>query len=359
MSLSISGLGTALPQFSITQEQSLAFSIPLCCADANQAELMQLIFAHSGVDRRYSMMLTGESTDGQISQTFYPTEACGRGPSTGTRMEAYVTHAPPLAIAASKKALADAGVAPNNITHLVTVSCTGFMAPGIDMALVEGLGLKSTVERTHVGFMGCHGALNGLKVARGCLAAEPDARVLVCAVELCTLHYFTGWDPEKIVANALFADGAAAVVCQSAVPECWRLAAVGTVRIPDSATAMTWQIGDFGFDMGLSRRIPELICRHLRGWLVSWLDQQGLTLADIASWAVHPGGPKILDAVDRALSLPAQALEVSRAVLAGHGNMSSPTVLFILDHLRRQEAPRPCVALGFGPGMVVEGALFI
>jgi predicted naringenin-chalcone synthase len=222
--------------------------------------------------------------------------------------------------------------------------------------------------------MGCHGAFNGLKVARGCLGAEPDARVLVCAVELCTLHFFTGWDAEKIVANALFADGAAAVVCQNGADRThsdvavrsrsdptsgWRLAAVGTIRIPDSAAAMSWRIGDFGFDMGLSRKIPELIGQHLRGYVESWLDRQGLRLSDIGSWAVHPGGPKVLDAVEMALSLPNGGLEHSRAILSEHGNMSSPTVLFILDRMQRENAPRPCVALGFGPGMAVEAALFV
>src|SRR6516165_6419798 len=161
------------------------------------------------------MLLHGNCTGAPVPQTMYPTVNCGRGPSTGVRMAEYEKNAPPLAIAAAKNALAAAETAPGDVTHLVSVSCTGFMAPGIDMALVGGLGLKPTVERTHVGFMGCHGAFNGLKVARGCLGAEPEARVLVCAVELCTLHFFTGWDAEKIVANALFADGAAAVVCQS------------------------------------------------------------------------------------------------------------------------------------------------
>jgi predicted naringenin-chalcone synthase len=359
MTLSIAGLGTALPKFSVTQEQSLAYSLPLCCADENQAELMQLIFLHSGVKRRYSMMITGEPGEGVIPQTFYPTEACGRGPTTAERMAAYATHAPTLAITAARKAMAEAGVAANDITHIVSVSCTGFMAPGIDMALIEGLGLKPTVERTHLGFMGCHGAINGLKVARGNLSVEPDGLALVCAVELCTLHYFTEWDPEKIVANALFSDGAAAVVCQNDLPDSWRLAAVGTVRIPDSATAMTWHIGDHGFTMGLSRRIPELIFLHLRGWVESWLDRQGLGLQEVASWAVHPGGPKILEAVENALSLPGTALDYSREVLADCGNMSSPTVLFILERMRQQNAPRPCVALGFGPGMVVEAALFV
>jgi predicted naringenin-chalcone synthase len=367
MSVSISGIGTALPPFSITQEAMAAFSQPLCCEDINQAELSQLIFAHSGVRRRHSVLLSEDCLELPVPQAFYPDAGRGRGPTTGRRMQEYEASAPPLAIAASQTALADSGLAPADVTHVVSVSCTGFTAPGIDMALVAGLGLKPTVERTHVGFMGCHGAINGLKVARGCLGAEPDGRVLVCCVELCTLHFYMDWDPEKIVANALFADGAAAVVCETAADpgrdrtkaaDNWRLAAVGTVRIPDSATAMSWRIGDFGFEMGLSRRIPELIGLHLRSWLQGWLDRQGLALADVASWAVHPGGPKILDAVELALSLPASALEHSRTVLAEHGNMSSPTVLFILDRLRRQNAPRPCVALGFGPGMVVEAALF-
>jgi len=377
MSLSIAGLGTALPPFSISQDQIAAFSRPLCCDDANQAELFSLIFQHAGVNRRHSVLQLGECEKTFVPQSFYPLRDCGRGPSTARRMQEYETAAPPLAIAAARKALDDAQLVPDEVTHLVTVSCTGFMAPGIDMKVLEGLMLKPTVERTHIGFMGCHGAINGLKVARGCLTAEPEARVLVCCVELCTLHFFTGWDPEKIVANALFADGAAAVVCQTspAPPPldeaagrppisiqdgtAWKLAAVGTMRIPDSSAAMSWRIGDYGFDMGLSRQIPELIGLHLRGWVESWLGRQGLALEDIGSWAVHPGGPKILDAAEQALSLPAGALEDSRAVLAECGNMSSPTLLFVLERLRERNAARPCAVLGFGPGMVVEAALFV
>jgi predicted naringenin-chalcone synthase len=359
MSLSISGLGTALPPYSITWEQMAAFTSSFCCEDASQAELLRLLFARSGVRRKHSTLLQGECRDGLVPQDFYPTTNCGRGPSTGRRMQAYETLAPPLALDASQKALNEAHIAPGDVTHLVTVSCTGFMAPGVEMALIEGLSLRPTVERSHVGFMGCHGAINGLKVARGSLAAEPEGRVLMCAVELCTLHFFSGWDPEKIVANALFADGAGAVLCQNSDSADWRLSAVGTLRIPDSGTAMTWKIGDYGFEMGLSRRIPELIARNLRGWVESWLDRQGLSLAQIGSWAVHPGGPKVLDAVNLALTLPESALEPSRAVLAECGNMSSPTVLFIIDRMRRAAAPRPCVALGFGPGMVVEAALFL
>ncbi len=359
MSLSISGLGTGLPPFSITNPQMAAFVRSFCCENAAQAELLRQLFARSGVTRKHSVLLEGESRDDLVPQNFYPVTNCGRGPSTGQRMAAYEKLAPPLALAASQRALSEAGVGPDAVTHLVTVSCTGFMAPGVEMSLIEGLSLRPTVERTHVGFMGCHGAINGLKAARGCLAAEPDANVLLCAVELCTLHFFSGWDPERIVANALFADGAAAMVCQSSDSAPWRLAAVGTFRIPDSGAAMSWKIGDFGFEMGLSRRIPELIARNLRGWVANWLERQGLVLEQIGSWAVHPGGPKILDAVELALALPENALACSRGVLAECGNMSSPTVLFIIDRMRRAEAPRPCVALGFGPGMVVEAALFV
>ena len=348
-----------MPPFSVTWEQMADFTRSFCCDNAEQAELLRLLYARSGVRRKHSALLLGECRDGLVQQDFYPETNCGRGPSTGRRMQAYEALAPPLALEASQKALTEGHVSAGDVTHLVTVSCTGFMAPGIDMALIEGLSLRPTVERIHVGFMGCHGAINGLKVARGCLAAEPEARVLMCAVELCTLHFFSGWDPEKIVANALFADGAAAVVCQSSDSADWRLAAVGTLKIPDSAAAMTWKIGDFGFEMGLSRRIPELIARNLRGWVASWLDRQGLSVKQIGSWAVHPGGPKVLDAVELALSLPDRALEPSRAVLAECGNMSSPTVLFILDRMRRAGSVRPCVALGFGPGMVVEAALFV
>jgi predicted naringenin-chalcone synthase len=247
------------------------------------------------------------------------------------------------------------------VTHLVTVSCTGFVAPGLDRDLIHTLRLAPTVERTHVGYMGCHGALNGLRVARAFTGADPGARVLVCAVELCSLHYHYGWDPEKLVANALFADGAAAVAgCPAAAAPrgAWRVAATGSCLVPASADAMSWVVGDHGFEMALSRRVPELIARHLRPWLQGWLERQGVPLAEVGSWAIHPGGPRILEAVEEGLELPRSASEASRAVLAECGNMSSATVLFVLDRLRARGARLPCVALAFGPGLAAEALLF-
>jgi predicted naringenin-chalcone synthase len=161
-----------------------------------------------------------------------------------------------------------------------------------------------------------------------------------------------------MVANALFADGAAAVVAAGDAPAgTWRVAAHGSFVIPDSADAMSWAVGNHGFSMTLSKKVPELISRNLRPWLEGWLRTLDRDPGEIKSWAVHPGGPKILDVVEDVLELGRGALVASREVLANYGNMSSPTTLFILDRLRRERAPLPCVALGFGPGLAVEAAL--
>jgi len=242
----------------------------------------------------------------------------------------------------------------------VTVSCTGFCTPGVDFAQIDRLRLPPTVQRTHVGFMGCHGAVNGMRVAMAFANAQAEARVLLCAVELPSLHFHYGPDPQKIVANALFGDGAAALIgmaCHTD-PTAWRLTATGSFILPDSVADMSWSVGDHGFEMTLSKRVPALIARHLSVWLERWLDRRSLKLKEIPSWIVHPGGPRILTAVEETLGLTAEQMAASRAILAECGNMSSPTVLFILDRLRLQHAQRPALALAFGPGMVVEAALF-
>jgi predicted naringenin-chalcone synthase len=276
-------------------------------------------------------------------------------------MQHYAREAGPLAERAARKAIADSEVRPRDLTHLITVSCTGFHAPGLDVELIKRLHLQATIERTHIGFMGCHGALNGLRVARALADSMPGARVLLCAVELCSLHYDYRWNPKKLVANALFADGAAALVgCHGdgAVAGAWQAVASGSCLFPHTESAMTWTVADHGFDMTLSTRVPELITGNLRAFVDNWLDQNGLHRKDVASWAIHPGGPRIVSAAEEALDLDEQAAAVSREVLADCGNMSSPTVLFVLERLRERRAPRPCVALGFGPGLTVEVTLF-
>ena len=208
-----------------------------------------------------------------------------------------------------------------------------------------------------------------MQAASAIATTHAHARILICAVELSSLHLHYGWDLESIVPHALFADGAGALVCVSSryfprgetceLPEDhWHVTAFGSCLFPDSEQAMTWNIGDHGFEMTLSADVPDLIARHLRPWLEGWLRRHDLQIKDVRSWAIHPGGPRILTAVRDCLGLDDQDLADSQAILADHGNMSSPTILFILEHLRRRSAARPCVALSFGPGLIAEAAIF-
>jgi predicted naringenin-chalcone synthase len=271
-------------------------------------------------------------------------------------MRRYERHAPALAAAAARDALAEAGLDPREVTHLVTASCTGFSAPGVDCALVDVLGLPRSVLRTHVGFMGCHGGLNALRVADAFAGADAAARVLVAAVEISSVHLRAARDPSSLVSASLFADGAGAIV-GAAGDGPFRVAATGSLIPRDTATAMGWRIGDRGFEMDLDPEVPGLVEAHARPWLAEWLGGRGLAPEDVGSFAVHPGGPRILDAVERSLGLDRAALRVSRDVLAEHGNMSSATFFFVLERLRSAGAPRPVLGLGFGPGLTIEAAL--
>lgn len=366
MSLAIRAVGTALPPHTVSQSRVAELARTLCCRTERQAAMIPRLYGNAGIDTRHFVIgddVVGDIINGtnESQSVFVPSSATDdQGPSTGERMACYAEAAPPLAVRAARTALERADLPAADVSHLVTVSCTGFMAPGVDVELIKQLRLPATVLRTHVGFMGCHGAINGLRVAQALVDAQPQACVLLCAVELCSLHFHYGWDPKKNVAGALFADGAAAVVGLRADPmstETWAVLDSRSCLFPDAEDAMTWHIGDHGFEMSLSARVPGLIASSLRSWLAGWLAEHGLTIADVGSWAVHPGGPKILSAVEECLGLRHDALAASRAVLAECGNMSSPTVLFILERLQREQARRPCVALGFGPGLVAEAAL--
>jgi predicted naringenin-chalcone synthase len=362
MRFELRGIGTAQPEFSLTQDEALELHTTFCRIDDTRARTLRALYRRSGVKRRHSVLFENDGGPIEGRQALYrpAIDEDDRGPGTAERMALYETRAPELAKEAANRALEASGTSPDAITHLVTVSCTGFASPGVDAAIISGLGLPATTERTHVGFMGCHGALNGLRVAHSLVRTDAQAVPLLCAVELCSLHFAYGWDPDMMVANALFADGAAAVVGgegETGGDEVWKVQATGSMLMPGSEDAMTWRIGDHGFRMTLSARVPGLIEANLRDWLTEWLGDQGLGLADIESWAVHPGGPRIVTSVQKSLGLSREQTAVSKQVLSDYGNMSSPTILFILDRLRKQGAPRPCVALAFGPGLVVEATL--
>lgn len=366
MSSSIIGLGTSLAQSVIPQQTASQWAKQLCCADEKQSKLLERVYAKSEINTRTTVLPFGGEEASRSS--FYPRSETtfDTGPSTAKRMEQYEILATPLATSASLAALHDATIAPEQITHLVTVSCTGFAAPGFDLQLFDRLKLRPSVSRTHLGFMGCHGAMNAFKVASAFCAESSENVVLVCATELCSLHFQYGWSKQLLVSNSLFADGAAAAIFVSSKQssnerksphKSPRYHGAASYVVPDSTTAMTWKIGDSGFIMTLASNVPELIEQNLPLFISSWLAQHGLKVADVKGWAVHPGGPRILDAVEHALALDPDALSASRQILSECGNMSSPTVLFILQRLLAVGNASPCVMLGFGPGLTIEAAL--
>lgn len=367
-SVGLLGVGTAVPPHRIGQVEAAHFATMLSAFDDDQARLVSVLYRRAGVRERYLAVLDAAPHVGarpRDLQSLFDAvspddDATRNGPTTAARMACYAERAAPLATEAARTALANAGTPVSAITHLVTVSCTGFVAPGVDVALIARLGLCSTVERVHVGFMGCQGALNGLRVARSLVASSEAATVLLCAVELCGLHLQYSSEPDAIVANSLFADGAAACIVGPAPDRderAWRLRAHGAGLVPDSLDTMTWSIGNHGFAMTLSARVPGLIETHLGPWMSQWLARHELRIADIGSWAIHPGGARIVSAAEKALGLDGQAGAAAREVLAEYGNMSSPTILFVLKRLADRQAARPCVALAFGPGLSIEAAL--
>ena len=355
-SLAILGIGTAVPPHRIDQSDAAEIVQALTCTTEDEAQYYRDVYHAVGVEARHCVILDSPDGDLATRQSFYSTDS----PTTLARMRRYEAEAGNMAVEAGRSALVDSGLSSDRITHVVTVTCSGFFAPGLDVALIKRLGLRPGVERTQVGFMGCHGAINGMRVARAIVGSEPSACVLLCCAELCSLHHQYDLDPSTIIANALFADGAAALVgvAGDSRPDApYRVVATGSTLVDDSEDVMSWRIGDHGFAMTLSAKVPKLIARHLRPWLDGWLASNGLRVETVPAWAVHPGGPRILTAFSEATGIGRDGIEASYRVLAAYGNMSSPTVLFVLDELRKAGAPRPCVALAFGPGLAVEAAL--
>lgn len=367
----IVGLGTAVPN-PLSQSDSADFAKPYCCASAKEEKVLEKLYAHTAISKRSSSLLLDPTNES--GGTFYSirTSINDKGPSTRARMEAYQDCALRLALNSTTAALQDACVEPDEITHLVTVSCTGFSAPGFDINLIRTLELSPHVQRTHVGFMGCHGAINGLRAAAAIAASQPNSTVLLCATEVCTLHFQYGWSSDSLVANSLFSDGSASAVLRQRVigatssegagnlvsrQETLRVIGSGSYLIPDSLDAMQWQIGDHGFTMRLSPDVPNLVRDSLADWLIPWLAKYSMALEDVGGWAIHPGGPRLLNAVQTALSLSPAQLYPSFSVLKDFGNMSSPTVLFILRRLLMGAGAPPYVLLAFGPGLTIEALL--
>jgi predicted naringenin-chalcone synthase len=344
-------VATAVPPYDV-HDAFVRFATTLL-ADSRHEKLFRRMVDRADIHHRYSVLAPAADPAGPAvdAHGFYRR---GSFPSTAERMQRYEAEALPLALSAVGRL--GLGQEICRTSHLIVTSCTGLYAPGLDLELAAALGIPPTVERTMVGFMGCYAALNALKLARHIVRSEPEARVLIVNIELCTLHLQETSDLEQILSFLIFADGCAAawVTGERAGLALDRFR---TVLLPDSAELITWRVRDQGFDMVLSGRVPAAIAQGLGPAAAEILD--GADVAEIDLWAVHPGGRTVLDATQTGLGLPPAALDVSRGVLAQFGNMSSGSVMFVLERLMATAAPgRRGVTLSFGPGLTAETMLF-
>ncbi|MFF1383291.1 type III polyketide synthase [Arthrobacter sp. NPDC058288] len=335
------------------------------------SRLVSTCFDSAAIDTRYTAVteLTKDSR-ADDPQFFDPATGLVLSPSTKVRNDIFGREATKLFVDSARAALdACAGIDAAAITHLVTVSCTGFFNPGPDYKIVRALGLNPAVQRYHLGFMGCYAAFPALRAAKSFCEADPDAVVLVVCAELCSLHVRTSNDPDTIMGSALFADGAAAAVISARdIPDGTPLLQLDhfeTVLTPVGEESMAWNIGDEGFEMVLGNYVPHIIDDHIIGALEPLLSRdeslRGLPYRDITHWAIHPGGRSILDKVQSRLELTDEQLVPARETLRNFGNMSSATVLFVLKHiagLPPQDGDERICSMAFGPGLTVETAMF-
>ena len=345
-------IATAVPPNDV-HRPFLDFATSQLSAHRRKAALFQRLVEKGGIEHRYSFIetKTGTNTDELDMHGVY---TLGRFPTTAERMRIFEKFAPVLAAEAVEKL--DLGDDRSDITHLVITSCTGFSAPGIDLEIMERCGLSKTVERTMIGFMGCYAAVNALKVSRHIVRSEPTAKVLVVSLELCTIHMKETDDLQQMLSFMLFADGCSASLV-TANADGVALDSFHAVLAPDTQDLITWSIREQGFDMLLSGKVPLAIHEALTTHSDEIL--KGVLPERIDLWAVHPGGRSVLDAVERALHLPSDALSASREVLRNFGNMSSATVMFVLKSLLNGGPKQKSgCAMSFGPGLVAETMLF-
>jgi len=333
-------------------------------SDERQKRMVRALNRKSGIEQRYSVI---ESFDEGREDDFFPLDGEGgrKQPSTAQRNAIYTEASRRLAVELARRTIDNCpGIETGDISHVVTISCTGFCNPGPDYHIITELGLAPSTQRYHLGFMGCYAAFPGLHMAQQFCTADPEAVVLVMCLELCTLHLQLDGGEDSMLANALFSDGVAASIV-SARPLAtgqrgYRLGSFRSTLIPGGLQDMAWTIGDFGFDIALSSYIPKIIGANIEQALAPLLNDAALGFDAIGTWAVHPGGKAIVDKVAESLSLLPEQVAPSREVLRRFGNMSSATILFVLQEaLKRSPAdsPEQVCAMAFGPGLTVEMAL--
>ncbi|TFV51998.1 3-oxoacyl-[acyl-carrier-protein] synthase III C-terminal domain-containing protein [Blastococcus sp. TF02A_35] len=335
----VTGAGSALPT---TLDQRAAWD-GFFARHYEGVRAAERIFMGAGVRRRHAV---ANPMDEDLS-----------GWGTGARMARYIQEALPLGKQAVAGALDAAGLAPGEVGLFAVATCTGYATPGLDIRLASDLGMPAGLQRLLVGHMGCYAAIPGLAAVGDFVTARSRPAVLLCC-ELTSLHVQPAQrDLEQVVAHALFSDAAAAVVVEPGAGRGHRLA--GVVARTDASTAdhMTWDVTDLGFRMGLSPKVPDVLSRHVGDVVDELLAGAGLRPEDVAGWAVHPGGPRIIDVVRDELGLREEQVAASRRVLSEHGNCSSATVLLVLQELA--DVDGPIVAMAFGPGLTLYAALLL
>lgn len=342
----INSVVSAVPDFDI-HDKFIEYC-PRLLPDKRSVSVFQRMAERAQIEHRYSFLQPHADEDKLDAEDFYQNNAF---PDTQARMEFYERFAFTLA----KRALDQLDL--TGTTHLITTTCTGFYAPGLDHQLIRHYGLSGSIERTNVGFMGCYAAINALKLARHIVRSEPQAKVLVLNLELCTLHLKPTGTLEEILSFAIFSDGCAASIV-SEQPTGIEIQSFNSVVLAETQDLITWRVGNQGFDMHLSGKVPGAIANNLPLVMHTLLD--GNTRSDIVHWAIHPGGRTVLDAVKKGAELEEHQLTESREVLRKFGNMSSATIMFVLqDMLSNAKKPGPGLAMAFGPGLTVESMRFV
>ncbi|MCY7350598.1 MAG: type III polyketide synthase [Cytophagaceae bacterium] len=373
----LNAIGTAVPPHRLPQARIAEFMASALNFDEIGRRRLRALYRSTRIDYRHTVLPDYGRQPGEFE--FYPnTPDLEPFPTVSQRMAVFRREALPLAVRAVKACLKPLALTTatgfdepeddepdyTSITHLITVSCTGMYAPGLDIDLINALGMPTTVQRTAINFMGCYGAFNGLKTADTICRAFPDARVLVVCVELCTLHFQKKPDDDFLLSNALFADGAAAVLVE-ATPRTdgpsLALRSFFCDLYPDGAADMAWHVADFGFEMTLSSYIPKLVRQGIGALVERLLAHAGLDREAVNLYAMHPGGKAILEAIEQALGLSSPNNRFAYDVLREYGNMSSATVLFVLEKLLAELTPadagRSVLSCAFGPGLTLESAV--
>lgn len=353
----IISIGTAVPAYQHEQDRILTFMQEVYRLDPVEARKLKFLYRQSGIEHRYSA-IADFSNDAADWNFFPPVGSAALIPSIEKRMNLYAATAAPMAKQAIENCLQNK-MECNAITHLITVSCTGMSAPGLDLELIELLDLPKNIYRSSINFMGCYAAIHALKMANAICKSETNARVMIVCTELCTLHFQDTASADNIASSLLFGDGAAALLLVSDDVEMdgLYLKSFYSEIVPKGKDDMSWVIASTGFLMTLSGYIPDLIQADFESLMLKAMNKAGLTKSDIQYWCIHPGGKRILDAIAKSLDFKGEELEQSLAVLKEYGNMSSPTVLFVLKKIMEQmQAGVTANIFGaaFGPGLTME-----